>query len=215
MELKDVVAFIDENKENEEVSTWLKGFEKQVDLNGDVILDFINKSQENKQVIQPLIDKAVTQAVKTRDKAHEGILETEVKKRVAAELLKLNPSEEPWQKEIRELKEQNENEKKERAKDNLKRQIVEEAARLKIDPFFIEDYLPNSFDEAIIYLKKIQDYSKKVVEATTQNLLAQGFKPGASANTDMKNKIKASEYRKLPQAERVEMLQKGIEVIPD
>lgn len=211
--IKEVLEFLTANKENEELSVLFEEgglfadkVNKNPSLTPDLVLDFL-KTDEGQTLIQPIVDKRVSDAVKKRDKYHEGIIESEVKRRLAAEILKLNPTEEPWQKEIRELREENEKEKKERAKENLKRQIVEEAARIGVDPFFIEDYLPESYEVGQLYLQKIKNRDKQIEEKITNDLLTRGQKPGAGADPG-KPKVK-SDLSKLSLAEMIKMEENG------
>ena len=207
--LDDVKAFIEANKDNAELKALILEHSAPVEISKEKVVEFLG-TEDGKTLIQPTVDKAVTKAVQTRDKAHEQVLEAEVKKRVAVEVLKLNPTEEPWQKEIRELKEENDKEKRERAKDIMKRQIVEKAAKISIDPFFIEDYLPESIEQGELYLQRIADYTKKVKDATVNELMAKGFKPGAGDDDkSKKGKMTGAEYAKLDMATRIAMVESG------
>lgn len=203
--IADVRKFLEEAKDTDEVKTFISELSKP----GEVTVDMFKKfaeSDDGKIVIEPMIDKRVTDAVKTRDKFWEKErLEPEVKKRVAAEVLKLNPQEEPWQKEIRELKEANENEKRERAKDNMKRQIVEKAQTMNVDAFFLEDFLPETIEQGELYLKRISDRDKKIAEKAVNDLIAQGrFVPNGAKTTESK-----IDYSKLTMDEAIKLEMEG------
>jgi len=207
--LDDVKTFIEENKDIADVQAYVAELVPETTLSKEKVVEFLG-TEDGKILLQPSIDQAVTKAVKTRDKAHEQVMEAEIKKRVAAEVLKLNPAEEPWQREIRELKTANEAEKAERAKDNLKRQLVESAAKIKIEPFFIDDFVPASKEEGDLYLQKIADYTKKIKEETVNELMAKGYKPGAGEDsTEHKGKMTPQEYAKLSFNERIAMVESG------
>ena len=181
LNLETVAKWLKENKEQEEVKHFLSDLTAGAGEPGEISAERINEflsTEDGQKLIQPLIDKRVTEAVKKRDKYHEDKFEADLKQRLAAEVLKLNPQEEPWQKEIRELREENEREKRERAKDNLKRQMVEEAAKLGIDPFFVDDYVPGSLEQGQLYLQKLQKWSKSIEDKTANSLLSGGYKPG-------------------------------------
>lgn len=205
MTIDDVKAFLSENKDAPEVQEFIAGFGGGGMPTADQVREFI-ATEEGKLVIQPVIDSTVTKAIKTRDKAHEQAMNAEVSRRVAAEMLKLNPQEEPWQKEMREVRENLENERKERARDNMKRQLVEEAARMGVDPFFIDDYLPESIEVGKLYLQKIAARDKAVIQKANNELLAAGsYKPAAGQGKDAQ-KIDLS---KLSRDELVKMEQEG------
>jgi hypothetical protein len=210
MTIQEIRDYINEHKDDEEVSTFIGEFNQPKEIGTDDVLEFLKKD-EGRQLVQPFIDQAVTKAVKTRDKAHEIAMESELKKRVASEVLKLNPQEEPWQKEIRELKEANELEKRERAKDQLKRQLVEKAAAINVNPFFIEDYLPESIEQGELYLKKIKEYGESIEKKAINDALASGTmkpKSGSSKDTIKKDlsKLSDKELRQLEEEGKLDDL---------
>lgn len=205
MTIAEIKEFLAANAEDTEVKAFLAELSPEKNITTDEVVEFL-KGDDGKAIVQPMIDQAVTKAVKTRDKAHAEILETEVKKRVAAKVLEMNPQEEPWQKEIRELNERLENEKAERARDQLKRQLVEEASKSGVDPALLEDYLPESFEVGKVFIQKIKNLSKTVADQATNALLANGYKPAAGQSKDNGQKVDLS---KLSQAEMIELEMKG------
>lgn len=178
MTIEEIKEFLIDNKDDEKVKSFLTSMVQKTPITSDEVIEFL-KTEDGKIIIQPIVDQRVTDAVKTRDRTHTQNLEIEVKKRVATEILKLNPQEEPWQKEIRELKEMNETERKERAKDNLKRQIVEEAAKMGVNPFFVDDYIPESFEVGKLYLQKIKTHDAELIKTKANELMSASFKPGS------------------------------------
>lgn len=205
MNIEEIRAYLAEHKDDEDVVTFMGEFATTKETTPDDVLEFLKKD-EGRKLVEPFIDQAVTKAVKTRDKAHEVALESEVKRRVAAEVLKINPQEEPWQKEIRELKEMNEQEKRERAKDQLKRQLVEKAAALNVNPFFIEDYLPESIEVGELYLKKIKEFAEGVEKKAVNDLMASNsLKPKSGSNKETVKK----DLSKLTQEEAIRLEMEG------
>lgn len=185
--IADVKKFLEESKDSDETKAFLAELVKPAEVTPDMFKAYA-ESDDGKVILEPMVDKRVTEAVKTRDKFWEKErLEPEVKKRVAAEVLKLNPKEEPWQREIRELKEENEKEKAERAKDQLKRQIVEKAQAIGVDAFFLEDFLPPTLEQGELYLKRIVDRDKKIAEKAANDLMASGkFVPSGAKPQEKK-----------------------------
>jgi DNA-binding ferritin-like protein (Dps family) len=195
MNWDEVLKAIEEGKDSEEVKKFLTAMLDKYgkkELTGDEVNAFLD-TEDGKKLIQPRIDTVVTKALQTRDKSWEeknkDAIEKEVKKRVADEVLKMNPQEEPWQKEMRELKEKMDQKDKDYARSELKRQITEEAAKMGIDPFFLEDYIPETIEAGKLYLKRISDHNKKVKEAVVNELVASGqYKPNGEKRKD-DNKI--------------------------
>ena len=195
MNWDEVLKAIEEGKDSEEVKKFLAAMLDKYgkkELTGDEVNAFLD-TEDGKKLIQPRIDTVVTKALQTRDKSWEeknkDAIEKEVKKRVADEVLKMNPQEEPWQKEMRELKEKMDQKDKDYARSELKRQITEEAAKMGIDPFFLEDYIPETIEAGKLHLKRISDHNKKVKEAVVNELVASGqYKPNGEKRKD-DNKI--------------------------
>lgn len=205
MTIDDVKAFLSEHKDDVEVKAFYAEISPEHSVTPDEVNEFL-KTDDGKVIVQPMIDQAVTKAVKTRDKAHEVILENEVKKRVAGEVLKMNPQEEPWQKEMREMREKMEANEKKMAVDNMKRQLVEKAAVMQINPFFIEDYLPESIEQGELFLQKIKSYNDDLTKKVTNELVAKGFKPGSAVEKANSQKVDLS---KLTQADLIRLEMEG------
>ena len=203
MTIAEIRAYLEENKDDVEVKAYLAETAKPRTATPEDIGEFL-KTEDGRLLVQPMIDSAVTKAVKTRDKAHEVTFESEMKKRLSAEILKMNPQEEPWQKELREVKETLEKEKSERAKDQLKRQLLEEAVKLQVDPFYFEDYLPESIEQGRLFIQKIQAREKALKEQVSNETLATSFKPGSGS--ERPGKI---DLTKLSQAEIVKLEMEG------
>lgn len=205
MTIEEIKAYLESNKEDVEVKAFLAQLSPEKEITSDDVDSYL-KTDEGKSLVQPMIDSAVTKAVKTRDKAHQDILEKEVKTRVASELLKANPEKSPLELKVMELEEQNKQEKAERAKDNLKRQVVEEAAKLGINPFFIDDYIPESIDVARLFLNKIKTHNDEIVKKASNELLANGYKPNSGKDSGGGQKL---DFSKMSQAELIKLEMDG------
>jgi hypothetical protein len=207
MTIEEIKAFLAANKDDAEVKAFLAELSPEHELTSAEVETFLG-TEDGKTILNPRIDQAVTKAVKTRDKAHADILENEIKKRLAVEVLKLNPQEEPWQKDLREMKENLENEKAERARDNLKRQLVEEAVKMGVNPFFIEDYVPPSIEVGKLFLQNIAKHDKDVSLKVTNELLASGYKPGQG--NEKKTNGQKQDLTALSQAELIKLEMEGV-----
>jgi hypothetical protein len=152
-----------------------------------------------------MMDKRVTEGIKTY---RENNFEKEVKEQVAKEILRLNPQETPEQKQIRELRDDVEKERKARERDNLRRQIVEEAAKRNLTTFWVDDFPGSSLDEAKVFMGKIES-SYKDLETRVKNELisSQSYKPGSvRERDDKKNKLDVS---KLSQQDLIALEMEG------
>jgi len=207
--IEQVREWLTQNKETDGVKDFLSELSTEKPLTPEAFQKYL-ESADGDKLIQPLIDKRVTDAVKTRDRVNEEKLESELKKRLAVELLKINPQETPEQKQIRELREEMDKEKKLREKDLLKRQIVEAAAAVGLDPFFVDSYLPESLEEAQLYIKKIQERDKKRDEKLANELVSSSsFKPKSGEDNKKKvdlSKLSVKEMQKLEESGELDAL---------
>ena len=170
--LDDVKAFFAEKKDEDDVKAFIQSFIPEHKITPEEVSEFISTA-EGEKVIQPIVDARVTSAVQKRDKywKEEG-LEPEVKKRVASEVLKLNPKEDPVSKQLKEMQERIDASERNAQIDKLKRQVVEKATEIGVDPFYIENYFPSSLEENELYMQKIKDHDKKVAEKAINDLIA-------------------------------------------
>lgn len=205
MTIKEIKEFLEESKDAEDVKAFIAEMSKTVEVTPELFKKFM-ESDDGKILVQPYGDQRATEAVKTRDKFWERErLDPEVKRRLAEELLKMNPTKNPLELEVEAMKKTLAEEKSERAKDQLRRQIVEKAAEMKVDPFFLEDYLPASVEVGELYLKRIAERDKKIIEKATNDLIAAGkFVPNSG-----KQKESKVDFSKLTQAEAIKLEMEG------
>jgi len=94
MTIQEIRDFLTENKETDEVKGFLAELIPEQKITSDIVKPFL-ETQDGKLLVQPLIDKRITDAIKT---FKEGHFDKEVKAQVAAEILKINPQITPEQK---------------------------------------------------------------------------------------------------------------------
>lgn len=195
------------NKETDEVKAFLKeiGAPDAPELTAETVGEWL-KGDEGQALLQPIVDRRVTEAVKTHDTKVQATNATEIKRRVAEEMLRLNPQETPEQKQIRELREEVATEKKSRERDTLKRAIVEEAARQQIPSWWVDEYSGNSLEEAKVFLSRVKTHSEEIATRAKNELLASGYKPGSGNGQQTKPKVDAS---KLSLAEAIKLEEEG------
>lgn len=176
-----VKEFLSLNKDKPELITILTDLNIQLPITADAFEAF-SETKEGQELLQPKFDKRVTQGIETFRK---GKFESEVKARVAAELLKVNPQETSEQKQIREMREEMEQDKRERERERLQGQIKELAFKEQVDPEFISGINFGSLEEAALYTKNLKLKMDEVAKKVTNDLLANGsYKPKAGESKD-------------------------------
>jgi hypothetical protein len=199
--LEQVKEFLIQNKEKPEIVSLFSELNPRPELTVDEVRPFL-ETKEGKELIQPYGDKRVTEALKTYK---NGNFEAEVKARVAAKLLELNPGETPEQKRIRELEEKDVNRDKEWAQKELRSQIEKLAFKEQVDPEFISGINFGSIEESALYIKNLKARDEVLKNKVTNELLASGYKPKAGKGQD-ENKIDLS---KITTEQAIELEMKG------
>lgn len=201
--------FLEQNKDNEDVKAFILSLAPQQEehkVSVEEVNAFLETDEEGKKLIQSIGDKRVTDALKTYKDGH---FSKEVKAAVAAELLKINPTETPEQKRIREVETQLNEQTMLREKDALNNSIKDLAFKEKVDPEFISSLSFNSLEEAGLYIKRFKGKIESIQNETIQEYIAKNkFVPG-KGDTNKEGKMTFSQYRALPQAEREAMVESG------
>ena len=135
MDLKEVKAFFEENKDNEDVQSFVKELNP---LNLERIKGFVGENEDGKKWLQSETDNKVTKAIETfKERTLPGLVDAE-KEKIRAEL---NPKETDEQKKIRELTEsQNKLQKELRFKEllnNAKDYMTEKGLPASLTKYFI------------------------------------------------------------------------------
>ena len=193
MDLEAVKKFIEEQKENEGVKSYLQGFSQ---LTPDGVKSFLD-TDEGKKVLQPRLDSYFTKGLETwKNNNLQKLVDDEVSKR--------NPSETPEQKRIRELEEKYEKVEKERTREILKNKALSTLTEKKI-PTFLVDYLIGNDEESTTgNLTKFEEVwnNQKVefLKSNTQSFGNQGNNPPSNNNT-----VTKEEFAKMSYTERVKL----------
>jgi len=168
--VEQVKDYLIQNKEKPEIVTLFSELNPRPDITADDVRPFL-ETKEGRELIQPYGDKRVTDALATYKK---GAFEAEVKARVAAKILELNPGETPEQKRIRELEEKDVARDREWAQKDLRAQIEKLAYKEGINPDFISGINFNSIEEASLYTKNLKGEFETIQKKVTNDLLANG-----------------------------------------
>lgn len=164
LNLQQVQEFINTNKDNAEVKSYLQGLNK-IALDG--VKSFLESDEEGKKYLNSYSDNKVTNAIKTFE-------QNTLPKRVEEEIKKRNPSLDPKDLEIQKLKEQFENMQKETMRKDLQLKVSKIAAEKQISsdliPFILDEDEEKTMDNLKALEKALGDYSKII----RSQILAEG-----------------------------------------
>ena len=182
--LDDVRKFIEANKASPDVAEFIVSVSVDKPLNPELVTAYL-QTTEGKSLIQPMMDQRVTDAIKTHDEKSKSKIDAAIKSGIAAEMLRLNPTETPEQRQVRELL-QNQKEMQEQWEtDKRNSKIKEMAFKENIDPAFIEGIPFASIEEATLYMQRYKEYRNKDVEqAVNARIASSAYKPNGGKDKD-------------------------------
>ncbi|MFA5750380.1 MAG: hypothetical protein WC895_04115 [Candidatus Shapirobacteria bacterium] len=203
--LEQVKEFIEANKSNADVAEYIVSVSVDKPMNAELVSAYL-QTTEGKNLIQPMMDQRVTDAIKTHDEKQKPKIDALVKSQIAAEMLRLNPTETPEQREMRELRQKTKEMEDQWEADKRNSKIKELAFKEGIDPLFIEGTPFNSVEESQLWMQRFKEFHNKALEKELNERLAStSFKPGSGKDDD-KKKIDLS---KLTQADLIKMELEG------
>lgn len=201
MEIAEIAEFLEKEKGNEAVKVLLA--KHAPPLSVDNVKTFL-ETQDGARLIQPIADKRVQDAIKTY---RDGHFEDEVKARVAAETLKINPIETKEQKEIRELKEKFEKSEKDRTRAELRRQVIELLSKESIPSWWIDSFGGNSIEEAQVFAQKVKaSYDDEIAKAVNKIMVDGSHRPGSGNEQKDPSKMSPADRKAYYEAETMKRL---------
>lgn len=189
-----VRAWLAENKDTEAVGAFLQSLGATgPKLTPETVAEYL-KTDEGKRILEPLVDRRVTEAIRTHDAKVKETSEAEVKRRVAEEILKANPQETPEQKQIRELRERIDRQDDEVKRTKRESELKDFAAKEEIDHEIAALMLPAfpSVEEGKLGLQAVKKLVQTRIDRMVNERLAGGFKPGSGNGQQGKGKVDAS-----------------------
>lgn len=182
MDFDTVKDFIVKNKDSEQVLELLKDILPAPSITAEQVQEFL-LTDEGRKIVRthPEADTRVSEAIKKHDEKMKPVIESEVKRLVASEMLKLNPEESPEMKRIREAEAKWEASEKARAKEKLERQLIDEAVKksLDISPLLNSGYLPESLEQGLLVVNTLESLIKAREEKVRNDVLTSGQRPGS------------------------------------
>lgn len=207
--LEMVKKFFTDHKEDADVVAYLKEIAPKPDITPELLSGYL-QTQEGKNLVQPMIDQKVTEAIKTHDEKNKAKIEAAIRSGIAAEMLKLNPEESPEMKRIRELEERDARREAEMQQAKVDSEILQVANQLKVDTRFLGPWKFPTVEDGKLYLQNLKKEIDTARQAAQEDLISKGYKPQNPGNGDNgQKKMTISQFRALPENERVALVEKG------
>jgi len=168
MELKDIKAYFETNKDTEEIKTYLAELSK---VTNEGVEQFIS-SEDGKKWLGKHNDSFFTKGLESWKKNN-------LEKLISDEVSKRNPQETPEQKKIRELEERLNQKESEEKRQTLLNKSLLIADQKKLPKEILEHFLGDSEESTIKNLELLEGVFTKHVEALVEDKLKSGYKPPA------------------------------------
>ncbi|ERI06472.1 DUF4355 domain-containing protein [Aneurinibacillus aneurinilyticus] len=143
MNLEEIKKFLEENKDNADVKSFVSGF-----VTVDAVSSYL-ESKEGKKLMQPKLDQHFTKSLETwKANNLEELIEAEVNKR--------NPQKTEEQKRIEKLEKQLEQEKKDRQREALRNKALSVASEKGLPSEVIDHFLGDDEDVTLENIGKLE-----------------------------------------------------------
>ena len=143
MDINEVKAFIESNKDNPEVTAYIGGF-----ITPDRVKGFLD-TEDGRKVLQPKLDGHFTKGLETwKANSLPKLIEDEISKRFTAET--------PEQKKIRELEQKWEQAESARVRESLLNKATKEATQKGLPLDIIDHFVGQDEDSTVAALAKLE-----------------------------------------------------------
>lgn len=173
MTIEEIGQFFKAEKDDEKVKAFIATLAPAV--TAETVKPFL-ETEDGKRMLQPVIDKRVTEALKTYK---EGHFDDEVKAEVAKEILKRNPKETDEQKQLRELSDKITKTEAKAKRDELLRKGMAVLTEKNIPSWWIDQFTGNTIEELTVFADQVQKSYGEREEKVRNELLGNSFKPGS------------------------------------
>ncbi|PUA40637.1 hypothetical protein C8Z91_03060 [Paenibacillus elgii] len=172
MDLEQVKQFIEDNKQNEELQSYLQGLNP---LSVEGIEQFIQSNKEAKSWFDSTVDKRSAKSLETWKANHlESLLDTEIKKRF--------PAKDEKEIEVERLRVEIENMKQEKLRERLTGQAIKIASSKNLPLSLVDFFIGTNEDITTANLAVLEQSLKLAVQQQVeQRLKSDGYTPPANS----------------------------------
>jgi hypothetical protein len=182
--IEQIKAFVEVNKDRADVVEYMATLAVEKPLNIETVNGYLG-TIEGKNLLQPILDRYATQAIKTHDEKQKPIIDATVKSRINEELIKLNPTETPEQRRIRELEEKDRQRDAQWEREKLNNLITSEFAKRNVPLELAKDIPYPSVEHATnVALVWEQIIAKEKEKAVNDFALSNAVRPGNGQQED-------------------------------
>ncbi|MEC1726927.1 DUF4355 domain-containing protein [Schinkia azotoformans] len=183
MNLEEIKAFFESNKDNEDVKNYLQGLSK---VTSDGVTTFL-ETDEGKKLLQPKLDSYFTKGLDTwKNNNLQKLIDEEVSKKL--------PSETPEQKQLKELQQKLVQMEQEKTRETLKNKALSIASEKKLPTSLIDFLIGQDEETTTSNLTKLEEvWNSQLQTMVDEKLKASGTTPkdGDKPKTFTLDQVKA------------------------
>jgi hypothetical protein len=208
-----VSSFLKANADKEEVKVLIEGLAPKKELKPEEIKKFLSEDEEGKKLSQTMFDQRVNDAITTGKKNWEANRTPEIRAAVEEEIMKkhgLKKSDE--QKQIDELKAQQEKDKKESLRKDLRILAKDFAIQNEMPPDLIEHFIGDDEASTKANLKKAGErWKAAIAEGIKKHFKDNGGEPPARKPDDGPDKVTEADVARLAEIAKKDGTVKNIQ----
>lgn len=175
MTLEEVKKFIEENKDNEEVQSYIRGF-----ITSDRVEEFLN-NEDGKKILQPKLDKNFNKGLETWK-------ENNLNKLVDEKIKELYPEEDPKDLELKKLRQEMEEMKREAEREKLRNKALKIATEKNLPTDMVDFFIGENEETTLKNLEVFEETFTNNLEVKIKERLKQNsYTPPSGENTTPKN----------------------------
>lgn len=183
MNLEEIKAFFESNKESEDVKNYLQGLSK---VTSDGVTTFL-ETDEGKKLLQPKLDSYFTKGLDTwKNNNLQKLIDEEVSKKL--------PNETPEQKQLNELKQKLVQMEQEKTRETLKNKALSIASEKKLPTSLIDFLIGQDEETTTANLSKLEEvWNSQLQVLVDEKLKSSGTSPkdGDKPKTFTLDQVKA------------------------
>lgn len=169
--IAEVQAFIEANKDSDEVKNYIGGF-----VTPDRVTAYLD-GNDGKKLLQPKLDAYATKSIATHDEKFKA---NELPKLISEAVAKANPQETPEQKKIRELEERINQSDSAKAKSELTTKALKIMQDKKLPTNLVEYFIGKDEATTIANLSALEQVFNTCIENLVAERLGKGYQPPVS-----------------------------------
>lgn len=189
MTLEEVKEFIEENKDNEEVQNYIRGF-----VTSDRVGEFLN-DEDGKKMLQPKMDKYFNKGLETwKENNLQGLVDEKIKE--------LYPEEDPKDLELKKLQQRVEEMEREAQREKLRNQALKIATERNLPTELVDYFIGENEETTLKNLETFEEtFTDNLETKVKERLKGNSYTPPEGGNTTVKNPYSKEHWSLTKQAE--------------